>query len=121
MTIQELEYSTKTLKGLGRGHPGMKETAEAKVLAPQTAPVTVRDDTAPSASAPVATGTAQVNLASTRYKFLGIDITDLVNAWNDFRKKVGLGAGKHPGRGAYESGIHSQRMDGTINELEKKG
>ena len=31
----------------------------------------------------------------------------------------GLGRGKHPGRGAYESGIHSQRPDGTISELER--
>jgi len=77
----------------------------------------------------------------------GIDLTSLALGWNklmddlrlpsalkialDSKGKAvlgqtyktnqydGLGRGKHPGRGAYESAVHSQRPDGTIGDLEK--
>jgi len=85
------------------------------------------------ASEPTAVQVAMTSAQSRRYNILGIDITNLVVGWNSFWKTLGLGQtyktnqfdslgkGKHPGRGAYESGVHSQRPDGTIGDLERRG
>lgn len=73
------------------------------------------------------------------YQFFGFDITNLVIGWNDLVDKLGLksekvplslayktnqwdglGRAKSPGRGAYQSAIHSQRPDGTLRELERE-
>ena len=101
-----------------------------------TVPANMEQGSAPTtvqsmATAPTAVQVAMTSAQTRIHNFLGFDITGLVVGWNSFWKTLGLGQtyktnqydglgkGKHPGRGAYESAVHSQRTDGTISELEK--